>query len=97
MTDRPAEAVEAAKQEFVGYTGECVCHEAYTSRNLRDPECRYCDLLGIHEDILTAAYPHLRRAIIAELAGKAEAGSPDSPSAPRGISRWLRAELEGEK
>lgn len=34
--DQIAEVVRA---EVVAAVGECVCHEAYTSRNKRDPDC----------------------------------------------------------
>jgi hypothetical protein len=32
---------EAAAKALRGYTGDCTCHEAYTKRNLRDPDCSY--------------------------------------------------------
>lgn len=64
-------AVEAAVEALTGYTGACTCHEAYTSRNLADPECSHCDIEGAHIEILTGALPHLRRHIIAELREKA--------------------------
>jgi len=27
--------------ELRGYTGDCICHEAYTSRRMVDPHCSY--------------------------------------------------------
>jgi hypothetical protein len=47
------------------------------------------------ETMLQAAYPHLRRAIIAELIAKAETGPADGTNDPH-AAYWLRAELDGE-
>lgn len=59
MSELPPEVITAAAEALRGYTGDCICHEAYTSRNLTDPACQHCDLLGAHEDILSAAYPFI--------------------------------------
>lgn len=56
----PAEAVEAAARVLLGYTGACVCHEAYTGRNLIDPDCRYHDVPPeVAKEILEAAAPYM--------------------------------------
>lgn len=49
--------VEAAAKELNGYTGDCRCHEGYTSRRLIDPDCCYHEVPN-HEaavDMLKAA------------------------------------------
>ena len=56
----PKEAIEAAAKVLLGYTGACVCHEAYTGRNLIDPDCRYHDVPPeVAKEILEAAAPHM--------------------------------------
>lgn len=35
---------EVVRAEIVAAVGECVCHEAYTIRNLRDPHCEWHSL-----------------------------------------------------
>lgn len=52
-----SERVEAAAKELNGYTGDCRCHEGYTSRRLIDPDCCYHEVPN-HEvavDMLKAA------------------------------------------
>lgn len=56
----PAQAVEAAAMVLLGYTGACVCHEAYTGRNLIDPDCCYHDVPPeAAREMLEAAAPHM--------------------------------------
>lgn len=33
------EIAECARKELISFTGDCVCHEAYTSRGRTDPDC----------------------------------------------------------
>lgn len=39
------QALRAALTEMIAGIGECACHEGYTSRKLKDPDCRYHDNL----------------------------------------------------
>lgn len=56
----PMEALYAAQDALLGYTGECACHEGYSGRNLIDPECRYHDVPPeAARAILEAAGPHM--------------------------------------
>lgn len=89
-------AKSAAKEALRGYTGDCICHEAFRTRGRIDPTCWPCGLSGAHEDILTAALPHIERAVIQRLIEKAEADEQNLYRDEMGdVSDWLRAELEG--
>lgn len=58
MNDARLEAAQAVITAFAAAIGDCTCSEAYTSRGLRDPHCRYDEYLPeltMAADWLTAA------------------------------------------
>lgn len=92
----PAEAVEAAAKVLLGYTGACVCHEAYTGRNLIDPDCRYHDVPPeVAKELLEAAAPYIRAQTLEDAADIVDDGAP--AYGQDGYADWLRARAAAER
>lgn len=56
---------EVVAREVIRSVGECICHEAWTMRNMRDPSCEWHNLgEGFPDDVA-----HAVRALFGEVAG----------------------------